>query len=398
MVDKTALIIGAGIAGPAVALFLKRAGFQVGVFEAHESMLDIGGALQIAPNGMSVLNELGLAETILRSGVESVEFCFENQFGKILGCIPNGPASRYGLPAVQIRRLLVHSALIGALAQEGIPVHYSKRVRQITSSHHQISAIFEDGGSASGDILIGADGIHSQTRRILFPKAPPPRYTGLITVGGFAQSESLIPKDPSRQARAHLVFGLNGFFGYGYFDPFDSSQVMWWSHLQREVEPSAEELGSVEDEKLQRTLLARHHDWAEPVQTILRHATRILWGPVHDLPDMPSWSYGHAVLIGDAAHAISPHAGLGASLALEDAISVARQLRSNAPETAFDRFRRERQRRVQRLVATARKRGEGKHSLPPNAAKFRDFMLTQFLRFRGRRLFDEAYRHSEAWN
>jgi 2-polyprenyl-6-methoxyphenol hydroxylase-like FAD-dependent oxidoreductase len=313
MAEKIAVVIGGGIAGPAVALFLKRAGYRPLVFEAHAAASDIGGGLQIAPNGMGVLTELGLAETIQQAGVESAEFCFENQFGKTLRCIPNGPASRYAFPATQIRRSLVHQSLLDALAQQNVPIQYSKRLARITANRDQVTATFADGSSMSGSILIGADGLHSNTRSLLFPDAPTPHYTGLITVGGFAKSNALIPRDPSHLTRAHLVFGLNGFFGYGYYDPADPSAVMWWSHLQREVEPSEHELRSVDVEELRSRLLAHHRDWAEPVGTILRNANRILWGPVHDLPDLAKWSSGRIVLIGDAAHAISPHAGQGAS-------------------------------------------------------------------------------------
>ena len=398
MAQDIALVMGGGIAGPSVALFLKRAGFRPLVFEAHESASDLGGGLQIAPNGMSVLKELGLADQIRRAGVESAEFCFENQFGKTLRCIPNGPASRYAIPAIQIRRSLVHRALFDAVEKEKIPIHYSRRLQQIVTNRDQITATFADGSSASGSILVGADGLHSQTRRIILPDAPAPHYTGLITVGGFAKSDALIPKDVCHQTRAHLIFGLNGFFGYGYYDPSDPSAVMWWSHLQREVEPSEQEMRSFGVEELRSMILAHHHGWAEPVQTILQNTSRILWGPVHDLPNLPRWSHGRVVLIGDAAHAISPHAGLGASLALEDAINVAKKLRQGSPEAAFESFQQERQARVNKIIANARKRGEAKRTLPPNAAKIRDFMLKQFLRFRGNRLFDEAYGYTETWN
>ena len=138
MANQTAVVIGGGIAGPAVALFLMRAGYRPRVFEAHEAASDIGGGLQIAPNGMGVLNELGLAETVRRAGMESAQFCFENQFGKTLGCISNGPASRYAFPATQIRRSLVHHILLDALAQQDIPIHYSKRLTRITANGDEV--------------------------------------------------------------------------------------------------------------------------------------------------------------------------------------------------------------------------------------------------------------------
>jgi 2-polyprenyl-6-methoxyphenol hydroxylase-like FAD-dependent oxidoreductase len=397
MKGEIALVIGGGIAGPAMALFLKRAGFQPMVFEAHDGRSDIGGGLQIAPNGMGILSQLTLADGLLKAGVESAEFCFENQFGKKLASIPNGPASLYEHPAIHLSRSVLHSTLLDELQRQEIPIHYSKRLQTISSNEDHVLATFADGSAAAGAFLIGADGIRSQTRQIIFPEAPAPSYTGLITVGGFAEHDALRPNDAKQQTRAHLIFGQNGFFGYGYYDRANPSALMWWSHLQRADEPSAEELRCTRTEALRKRIVDHHRGWAEPVELILQNTSRLLWGPVHDLPDLASWSKGRVALIGDAAHAVSPHAGQGASLALEDAICLASHLRSSAYHNAFMKYQRDRQQRVETIVAEARKRGEGKHSLPPNAARIRDFMLSLFLRFRGKHLFDEAYRYQATW-
>lgn len=398
MTKTTVLVIGGGIAGPAIALFLKEAGFQPVVFEAYEHASDIGGGLQVAPNGMRVLGQLGLAEQILKQGVESAEFCFENQYGKVLACIPNGPASRYGLPSVFISRAVLHATLLSELEQQQIPIHYSKRLKGIVSNGSGVTAEFADGTDAEGSILIGADGIHSQTRRIVFPEAPSPFYTGLMVVGGFAKDAALQPVDAKLQSRAHMIYGTNGFFGYGYHDAADPTTVMWWSHQQRGEEPSAEELRSASPEMLFEQLTDQHRGWAEPVPTILRSAQRILWGPIYDLPDLKTWSKDRVVLIGDAAHAISPHAGQGVSLALEDAICLAKCLRNASYPDAFAAYQAARQVRVVKMIAEARKRGEAKHTLTPGAAKIRNFILGAFLRLRGKRMFDEAYDYAIEWN
>lgn len=398
MKKTSVLIVGGGIAGPAVALFLKKAGFQPVVFEAHEGVSDIGGGLQVAPNGMQVLGQLGLAGPLLRAGVESAEFCFENQFGRRLACLPNGPASRYDFPAIFIRRSVLHEQLLHELERQEIPIHYAKRLRGIVSNDSSITAEFADGSLAEGAILIGADGIHSPTRRTVFPAAPPPFYTGLMVVGGFAQDPALRPAEAKCLSRAHMIYGADGFFGFGYHDPADPTAVMWWSHQQRAKEPSREELHSMTPDSLREQLIEQHRGWAEPVPTILRSAQRILWGPIHDLQDLKKWSAGRVVLIGDAAHAISPHAGQGVSLALEDAICLAKHLRDLSYADAFVAFQQHRQVRVGKIIEEARKRGDAKHSLTPAAAKVRDFMLGAFLRLRGNRIFDEAYRYAVKWD
>ncbi len=305
---------------------------------------------------MRVLSQLGLAEPLRCLGIESAEFSFEDQSGKVLACITNGPASRYGLPAIFIRRSLLHSALLDELERQQIPVHYSKRLQAVTASASNVAAEFADGMRAEGAILIGADGIHSQTRRIVFPDTPPPSYTGLMVVGGFAQNPALQPAAGELQSRAHMIYGPNGFFGYGYYDPANPTAVMWWSHQQRLTEPSKKEFKSVDPDRMRLDLMEQHRDWAEPVPTIVRSAQRILWGPIHDLPDLRAWSNDRVVLVGDAAHAISPHAGQGVSLALEDAMCLANHLRNVSYPDAFLAYQRDRQPRVEKIVAEARKR------------------------------------------
>jgi 2-polyprenyl-6-methoxyphenol hydroxylase-like FAD-dependent oxidoreductase len=398
MTKTTVLIIGGGIAGPAIALFLKKAGFQPIVFEAHERASDIGGGLQIAPNGMRVLNQLHLAGSLRNLGIESTEFYFEDQSGKRLACVPNGPASRYGFPAIFISRSVLHAAMLSELERQRIPIHYSKRLKGIVSNDSGVTAEFADGSRAEGSILIGADGIHSQTRQAIFPETPPPFYTGLMVIGGFAQDPALQPANAKLQSRAHMIYGTNGFFGYGYYDPTNPTTVMWWSHQQRAPEPSKEELQSIDANVLREQLIEQHRGWAEPVLTILRSTQRILWGPIHDLSDLETWSKDRVVLIGDAAHAISPHAGQGVSLALEDAIGLAKHLREGSYADAFAAFQRDREARVRKIVAEARKRGEAKHSLTPGAARIRNLMLGMFLLLRGNRMFEEAYRYPAEWD
>ena len=120
---------------------------------------------------------------------------------------------------VHISLSVLHSTLLNELQRQEVPIHYSKRLQTISSNEHHVIATFADGSTAAGAVLIGADGIHSQTRQIIFPDAPGPSYTGLITVGGFAEHDALKPNDAKQQTRAHLIFGLNGFFGYGSSSP-----------------------------------------------------------------------------------------------------------------------------------------------------------------------------------
>lgn len=397
MKDQVALIIGGGIAGPAAALFLKRAGYTPRLFEAHAHRSDIGGALQVAPNGMYVLQQVGLAETLLDHGIESAELCFQNQSGKRLGTIPNGPAGKYASPAVHVARSVLHETLLDEVRRQGISIEYSRRLSRLSVTENDIVAGFEDGSSAQGSLLIGADGIHSRTRELLFPEFPKPTYTGLITVGGFAEDPALVASDSRQRLQARMIFGQNGFFGCAYHDPANPAAMMWWSHLRRDAEPTAEDLSALTEGDLRDQILEHHRGWTEPVERIVRSATRVLWGPVYDVPALPQWWKERAVLIGDAAHAISPHAGQGASLALEDALCLAKHLRDEGLEGAFKAFQRDRKQRVDTIAADARKRGDNKRTITPGEAKIRERVMSLFLRFRGSSLNDAAYGYQVDW-
>ncbi len=397
------LIIGGGIAGSSLALLLHQAGISSAVYEAYPQAENIGGGLQIAPNGMRVLERIGMAARLLTQGVAAEELSFENRSGTVLARVGNGRGRRYGFPAVQIARSALHKGLVDEAARRGIPIAYRKRLIDISFGCDGVVARFEDGTSAEGTILIGADGVHSRTRGIILPDGPRPAYTGIFTVGGFASHPELVPADALEMERQHMIFGREGFFGYGHFDPQNPSRVMWWSHLERAREPLKEEYVRWPTEQLRGELLERHHGWQQPVQTILRSATELMRGPVYDVASLPTWWKDRVLLIGDAAHAISPHAGQGASLALEDSMLLAKLLRERqvgcqeSHAETFARFVQARRVRVEKVVAEARKRGDGKRVLTPAQAWVRDRFLSILLRASGERMNDWMYSYAIDW-
>jgi len=393
------LIVGGGIAGPALSLFLNEAGIASTIYEAYPRMEDIGGGFQIAPNGMRVLEQLALTQKVIAEGVESDEFLFENQHGKMLGSVPNGPASLYGIPAVLVRRSFVHQALLDEVERSGILIHYQKRLLRLESTATSVLAHFEDGSSAEGELLIGADGVQSRTRGVIFPNGPRPFYTGLFTIGGFSSDPILIPKDEREMHRMHMVYGREGFFGYAHFDRQRPDSVMWWTHLSKDEDPESLNYKSWSTDQLRREMLSRHEGWTTPVRAILKSAPELLRGPVFDVPILPAWSKGRVLLIGDAAHATSPHAGLGASLALEDAMLLAKLMRRSHfnHDEVFAQFEQGRRQRVERVITESRRRGEKKRVLTPTAAWIRDRMISAFSLLLGSRMNRWMYDYKIAW-
>jgi 2-polyprenyl-6-methoxyphenol hydroxylase-like FAD-dependent oxidoreductase len=280
---------------------------------------------------------------------------------------------------------VLHEVLHEAVVRQGIQMEFGKKLAEIeigTGKREQggagVLATFTDGSSAQGDLLVGCDGIHSRTRQLIDPGAPAPQYTGLVSCGGYVRlPEGTLPDVP--RSTQHLVFGKDAFFGY-LIKP--DGEIYWFENLAYPGTPRRSELDAISNKEWKTRLLAMHqHD--QPVIQAMIRATNHEIGkyPLYDIPTQPVWHKGPVALIGDAAHATSPSAGQGASLALEDAIVLAKCLR-DLPETgeAFRTFERLRRERAEKIVKFSRQRGENKVTSNAFARWWRDLTLPLILR------------------
>lgn len=377
---RRALIIGGGIAGPVLALFLQRAGFSPEVFEADAGRSDVGGGIGIAPNGMNVLAAVGVAEQVRDVSVAASEWLFENQAGKLLASSA-GDTDRCGQTGVMITRAALHRVLIERAQAEGIPVHYGKKFLGLNDTMGQpVRVVFADGSQVEGDFVVGADGIRSLVRQAALPDAPPPVYTGLLSPGGF--SPCLDPDVvPRSNQRVHFIFGQKGFFGYFNTVTPDGPKTLWWSTASAPL-PDRDPLSVSSDATLQQRLLELHRDWAYPVPQLIQSATQMIHIAIHDVPNLPKWSAGRTVLIGDAAHAVAPHSGQGASMALEDAQFLAMLLRdapSDGLEKVFQQFEQKRRPRTDKVIALGRRNGQRKEEMSLIAYRIQQLMIRIFV-------------------
>lgn len=379
--EREALIVGCGIAGPVLGAFLRLAGVNATVYEAATGPRDDEGAfLELAPMGVAVLETLGITDEDIRNagGFPDSGIVFYNSKGDRIGEFAGrDEGETHGARSYVIKRGRLAGLLREAAVDRGVTVRFDAKLADVRiGDDDAVTAEFEDGHTARGDVLVGCDGVHSKTRRLVMPDAPDPEYTGVIDCGGFTDRPSAV--SPSSAMR--MTYGTRAFNGY-LAKP--DGEVYWFDNLPWPEEPERGELGAVSSEEWKRRLLAAHADDPPHIAEIIRSTTGEIgkW-PLYDLPALESFHAGPVCLIGDAAHATPPHNGHGASMALEDAIVLAKCLR-DVPETerAFETFEDLRKERVERVAKQARR--IGKQKTMTNSAKrwVRDRMLPVVLRF-----------------
>ena len=395
------LIIGGGIAGPALALLLKKAGISSVVYEAHQSLEDVGGGFTIAPNGMNVLEEIGLADAVVDSGARVSEFCFRDQSGKVLARFLAGQVQKYRWPSVATSRTALHRILMDEVTREGIQVEYYKRLNELTKVEEgTVQVLFEDGTTARGNLVVGADGVHSRVRQVIFPSAPRASYLGMLGIGGFVTPSVTVAADAADRNSLNFTVGGSGQFGYCNIGQ-NVERWMWWCHLPQDSELTSAELAAVSNEELRKKLLERYGAWHEPIGTFLSNTPGIVKTNICGVQHLPAWHHDRVVLVGDSAHAMSPSAGQGASIALEDALHLVKLLRQSSGEieTVFGNYERARRPRADRISAEAHKNETRQRSeLGPLACRLRNKMLSMVLPLFGPTSLDWMYSYRVDWN
>jgi 2-polyprenyl-6-methoxyphenol hydroxylase-like FAD-dependent oxidoreductase len=371
-----ALIIGGGVAGPVTAMALQRAGIDAVVYEAHVPATgEVGSYLTVATNGTDALRAIDAHGPVLAAGFPTPVNVLWSGTGRRLGAVSNGGRSPDGTTAHTTKRARLYRALHQQAADRGIHIQGGKRLRDVEPTPDGgVLARFADGTQATGDVLVGADGIHSTTRHVLDPAAPAPRYVGLVNFGGYTHD----PRLNAEPGAWHMIFGRRAFFGY-VVDP--SGGVVWFANVPRPV-VSAAERAATSPQQWQRRLVELFAADRGPASDLIAAGTLELAGDnTYDLPQVPTWRKGPMVIVGDAAHAPSPTSGQGASMAAEDGVVLAKCLRDlpDIPQAlaAYEGLRR---RRVERIVARGARSGSAKNPGPAGRI-LRDLLLPAVFKF-----------------
>jgi len=321
MQPKRVLIAGGGIAGLTAALALLVRGIDVQVFERSAASPEVGAGLQLSPNATRVLLGLGLGPALERiawhTAGKEVRLWNTGQTWP-MDDPGTGAAERYGAPYWMLHRADLHGVLLDAVrARSPESVCLGARCIGLESGENAVTMHLGDGRSATGDAVIGADGVHSRVRRTMIG-ASPAAYTGLMAWRGIAPMERL-PAPMRRLIGTHWL----GCYGHVLTYPLRRGECLnVVCVVQRDdwLPESWFQPGTAKE------WLADLAGWHEDVHAIIRAVEAPFKWALLSREPLRRFAQGRACVIGDAAHPALPLLGQGACMAIEDALLVARCL------------------------------------------------------------------------
>jgi len=352
-------IVGGGVAGLTLALALKRAGFHCSIYEKHR--LTDEGSFQKRASGFTLwsyaiarLIEWGV--DLRDAGIELEQTEIRNQNGELIALMPVGDASRkFGAPSYEIRRGDLLAAILAELPPETLKTDYM--CSGIREHADYVELQFASGKRVQADLVIGADGIHSAVRKQVAGDVAL-RYSGYSGASGVTRCTH-----PDLPPQTHVdVWGRGGKAGMA--DVGDGN-IRWYLTWK----------GNAESPKSLEEILARLEKWYAPVHAVVSTTPKeeIIQNSYYDIAPLREWVRGNLVLLGDAAHATTPFAAMGANMAIEDAWELATAFaETRSVREALQIFENSRKKRMEEIVRHGRRMSRLTQLHSPIAVWLRD--------------------------
>ena len=372
-------VVGAGIAGLTLALWLRRAGLTCAVYEQSGELSEVGAGIQLAPNAVRLLQRVGLSE------LESVAVTPESvdlrrwDDGRILARTPLGSAcrDRYDAPYLTLQRADLQRLLVEAVRRAGIPLRLRHRCRAVTSAPSGPRLWFETGESIDVDLVVGADGVRSAVRRLLTTE--PPRFREVIVYRSMVDASLLPAFDAPR---------VNVWLGPGH-------HCVWYpvadGRRYNLVAAVAAPRSGWRAAPASWRIPARPEDmrrafagWHPEVESVLGAADQVTCWSLYDNPALNRWSRPGVTLVGDAAHALLPFGAHGGNQAIESAATLATCLGSGQDlAAALEQYERLRASRLDLVRAAVQRNVDDHHLVDGASQRARDESLAAADRLSG---------------
>lgn len=348
----------------------------------------IGGSIGIPSNGLLLLHRLGLYEELARLASTAEEFVLHSTRNDAIVTEANfsGEATqKIGFGYMRTKRSDLISVLLNAAQKEDIPIHYEKSIVSIDDQNNDdyVTAVFSDKTRDTADILLGCDGIHSTVRSLNIDSSIQPEYSGVSAMFSVLK-RSQLPDDAPPITCFNSTFTTDGvlavipctasndeifWFFSGEIPVPESGENGWEEHRRKEVQ------------EVKNSILDILHQvqgrWGDFVRDLIRRTDKISFTPIYRIPLGKTWSRGRCLLIGDAAHAMQPHAGQGTSMALEDVFVLSRVIKQNPNNSVKDiylKYDEIRRPRITRIYTASEQNGQLWTKTGPWGLWFRELM------------------------
>jgi len=340
-------IVGAGIGGLTLGLLLRKHGMEAQIYEQASELREVGAAVGLAANGTRVLRRLGLGDELTELSVEPTDVGYRHwASGELIASFPMGSTytERYGAEFFGIHRMNLQRILAGSWGNEGL--HLNSRVRDLEECADGVRLHFVEGDQVTADVVIGADGVRSVVRNWVAGGGPAPRYSGATGFRGLVQIDALTELPGPMTIQFWLGPGA-----YVIHYPISTSTINFLAVVPG---PTPWPHSAWMTEEPPGAALAALAGWHPAVRQLVDAVGQSPRWALFALPALQHWSRGHAVLLGDAAHAMLPHQGQGANQAIEDAAVLAALLADadtsglGAALRRYEVLRRPRTRQLQR--------------------------------------------------
>lgn len=357
------LVVGAGIAGSTLAVALRHAGVEVELAEIQTEWKPVGVGLTLMGPALRALRTLGLIDRAVAEGAPLYRFAVGNERTEVTSVeeLPRLNGDAYP-SLVQLSRPAMHAILADAVRALGVPVRLGVTVEAIQATNDGGATVrFTDDSLSDYALVVGADGVHSRIRALMFPELPEPRFTGQ------AVWRAMVDRPDE------LTAGFEEGTMYMFYGPRNKAGVVPTSTRQLyiflvENIASRQRPAPAELPAGLRDQLSDYSGFLAVLRDRITQPSQVVWRALEVLLVPPPWNRGPTVLIGDAAHTTTPHLASGAGIAIEDAIVLAEELTAAGPlGEALDGFMRRRFDRCRMVVENSAQLGEWERAAPPDA-------------------------------